>query len=75
MSSGREKRSVTLYGHSTSVALEPEFWAVIDIYVEMHEMSCAGLIKQLDDKRIDEASPLGLAAYLRVWALKHVQSA
>lgn len=68
----REKRSITLHGHRTSVALETEFWAVIDVAAE--DQSLASLIVKIDDKRIVEKSRLGLAAYLRVWALKKAQS-
>lgn len=68
----REKRSITLHGHRTSIALETEFWAVIDAAAK--GQSLASLIVKIDDTRIHEKSRLGLAAYLRVWALKRVQS-
>ena len=68
----REKRSITLHGHRTSVALETEFWAVIDAAAK--DQSLASLIMYIDDRRIHEKSRLGLAAYLRVWALKKAQS-
>ena len=69
----REKRSLTLHGHRTSVALEPSFWAVIDQEAKGRNMSMAGLLMQIDDQRVMEKSQLGLAAYLRVWALATVQ--
>ena len=69
----REKRSLSLYGHRTSVALETPFWAVIDAHVKAHDMSMAGLLAKIDDERIAAKSTLGLAAYLRVWALMSVQ--
>jgi len=69
---GREKRSLTLHGHRTSVALETEFWDVIDHLVIDRSQSLAGLITNIDDQRILEKSSLGLAAYLRVWILKSV---
>ena len=74
MSGGRHKRSVSLYGHRTSVALEPEFWAVVDDIAAQQSISLAGLIKQIDDLRLEQESELGLAAYLRVWALETVKS-
>jgi len=69
----REKRSITLHGHRTSVALETEFWAVIDAVAETKNQSLASLIVEIDDTRILEKSRLGLAAYLRIWALKQTQ--
>ena len=69
----REKRSLTLHGHRTSVALEPPFWEVIDIEAAQRDMSLAGLLTQIDDKRVGEKNGLGLAAYLRVWVLRVVQ--
>ena len=70
----REKRSLSLYGHRTSVALETPFWAVIDAAAEAQDMSLAGLLCALDDARIVAKSELGLAAYLRVWAMTYQKS-
>lgn len=69
-----QKRSVSLHGHRTSVALEPEFWTIIDHYIKAHDLSLAGFIKDRDDERILQKHPSGLASYLRVWAVRHVQS-
>ena len=69
----REKRSVTLHGHRTSVALETPFWSVIDEETSRRNMSLAGLLAQIDDQRVTEKSQLGLASYLRIWALVAVQ--
>lgn len=69
MEARREKRSISLYGHRTSVALETPFWAVIDAAAKAQNRSVASLIRSIDDARIDAKSSLGLAAYLRVWAL------
>ena len=65
----REKRSISLYGHRTSVALEAPFWAALEETAKAQELSLAGLICELDDARIAAKSELGLAAYLRVWAM------
>lgn len=45
------KRSVTLSGHATSVALEPEFWAVLDTVAAAADLSQAGLMKRIDERR------------------------
>ncbi len=65
------KRSVSLSGHATSVALEPEFWAVIDAAVKAEARSFAGLIAEIDAARAPD-QPLSSAC--RVWALKRAQT-
>ena len=49
--SGLKKRSVSLAGHATSVALEPEFWAVLDRIAAERELSQAGLMVWIDKTR------------------------
>ena len=69
----KKKRSLSIHGHQTSIALEPEFWAVIDQAITKDGRSQAAFIRSLDDKRISQKSPHGLAAYLRLYALRFVQ--
>ena len=45
------KRSVTLSGHATSVALEPQFWAVLDRIGAELDLTHAGLMKRIDERR------------------------
>lgn len=59
------KRSILLAGHATSLALEPEFWAVLDEMAANRGLSLAGLIAQIDDTRGDRP----LASACRVAAL------
>lgn len=46
-----KKRSFLLAGHATSVALEPEFWAVLDRMAEAAGESRAGFMARLDAAR------------------------
>ena len=46
-----KKRSVVLSGHATSVALEEEFWAVLDVFAEDRKMSRAGFLAWVDETR------------------------
>ncbi|THD81150.1 MAG: aryl-sulfate sulfotransferase [Phenylobacterium sp.] len=62
---GLRKRSVLLSGHSTSIALEPEFWAVLDEMAKAEGLSLAALVGRIDDGR----SGRGLASACRVAAL------
>lgn len=49
--SGLKKRSVNLSGHATSVALEPEFWAVLDRIAAERGLSQAALLAKIDAAR------------------------
>lgn len=49
--SGLAKRSVSLSGHATSVALEPAFWAVLDDVGAELGLTQAGLMKRIDETR------------------------
>lgn len=61
-----EKRSVSLSGHRTSLALEPEFWAVLEEMAIERDLSLAALVGEIDAGR-DDAN---LASALRVAALR-----
>lgn len=64
------KRSLSLSGHRTSVALEPEFWTVLDTMAATRQQSFASLVTSLDATRPPERP---LASALRVAALMHLQ--
>ena len=49
--SSLSKRSVALAGHATSVALEPEFWAVLDRIAAARSLSKAQLLAEIDARR------------------------
>jgi predicted DNA-binding ribbon-helix-helix protein len=59
------KRSFLLSGHATSVALEPEFWAVLEAMAAADQLSLAALIGRLDQGRAGRP----LASACRVAAL------
>ena len=63
--SALRKRSVLLAGHATSIALEPEFWAVLETMAMARGSSLAGLIVSIDRARADRP----LASACRVAAL------
>ena len=63
------KRSVLLAGHATSIALEPEFWTVLDEMATARGASLAGLIVTIDAER--QGRPLASAC--RVAALAYVR--
>jgi predicted DNA-binding ribbon-helix-helix protein len=65
--SGLIKRSFSLAGHRTSVALESAFWEVLHAASQSRGMTLARLVAMVDAER-DGATPL--ASALRVLALR-----
>jgi predicted DNA-binding ribbon-helix-helix protein len=59
------KRSLQLAGHRTSIALEPEFWAVLEARATARATSLAGLVLRIDAERGERP----LASACRVAAL------
>jgi len=64
------KKSFTLSGHRTSVALEPEFWAVIEREAMRNGQSLAAFVAAIDAARGERP----LASALRVRALAAQQA-
>lgn len=63
--SGLRKRSFTLSGHRTSVALEPPFWAALERLATARNLRLSQLVAELDAARGTDP----LASALRVAAL------
>lgn len=63
------KRSFTIQGHRTSVAVEPAFWAAFDDWASAEGLSSNALMA-----RIDEARGAPLASALRVALLARAQN-
>ena len=67
-----EKRSFSLAGHRTSVALEVPFWRVLQAMADRQNRSLAQLIAATDR---DRAPTQGLASALRLLALESLLDA
>lgn len=61
-----QKRSLKLAGHATSLALEPEFWAVLEQKAAKDAISLAALVRSIDEARGEE----NLASACRLTALR-----
>jgi predicted DNA-binding ribbon-helix-helix protein len=64
------KRSVTIAGHETSVALEPVFWAALDQAAAASGQPLNALIARIDAERLQAANPPNLASALRQWLFR-----
>ena len=60
-----KKRSFTIAGHRTSIALEPEFWTVLERQARADRLTLAALVGRIDASRGERP----LASALRVYAL------
>ncbi|MBV9655232.1 MAG: ribbon-helix-helix domain-containing protein [Acetobacteraceae bacterium] len=65
------KRSFSLAGHRTSVALEPEFWAALERIAGERRFPLSALVAEVDAARSPGRS---LASALRVKALGAARS-
>ena len=46
-----EKRSLSIAGHRTSIALEPEFWTGLETMAAAKGLPLAALIREIDEGR------------------------
>ena len=65
-----QKRSLTIAGHRTSIALEPEFWAAMEAIADRRGLRLTALIEDIDRTR---EGP-NLSSALRVAVLQEMQA-
>ena len=65
-----KKRSISLSGHATSLALEPEFWTALEAMAEADGVGMTQLIGRIDRGR----GPDPLASACRLAALHWARS-
>ncbi len=62
-----QKRSLTISGHKTSIALEPEFWTALEYIAKGKDIGLVELIIQIDENRLTN----NLSSGLRIFALQY----
>ena len=62
-----KKRSVTIAGHETSIALEPVFWAALERAAAEDELPLNALVARIDAERLEQSPPANLASAIRQW--------
>jgi predicted DNA-binding ribbon-helix-helix protein len=64
-----EKRSLTIAGHRTSIAIEPEFWAGLELIAGKRGLTLPVLIAEIDEARqspnLSSAVRLAVLAWYR----------
>ena len=61
------KRSVTIAGHETSLALEPIFWEAVERAAAQDKLPLNALIARIDAERLEGSPPANLASAIRQW--------
>ncbi len=61
------KKSLSIAGHRTSLALESEFWAALERAAIEEGKPVARLVAEIDKSREANAEKSGLASAVRVW--------
>lgn len=64
-----DKRSMTIAGHRTSVALEREFWTALEALATERSLPLAALVAEIDGARTPDRN---LASAIRVAVLAHL---
>jgi len=65
-----KKRSLSIAGHRTSIALEPEFWAGLEGIAAERHVPVAALIREIDEGR----DTPNLSSALRLAVLRWYQA-
>ncbi|WP_374626775.1 ribbon-helix-helix domain-containing protein [Devosia sp.] len=64
-----QKRSISIAGHRTSIAIEPEFWVGLEAMASARGMPMAALIRDIDETRdvpnLSSALRLAVLAWYR----------
>lgn len=67
-----KKKSIKIFGHATSVSLEPEFWEVLQNIAHQKKISLTTLIANLDQNQSGSLKQ-NLASRLRLFVLSYYQ--
>ena len=74
MTKARNKRSLTIARHRTSVSLEEPFWAALAALAKQQGKSIAGLVGEIDKARSETSEAESLSAAIRLYVLERAQA-
>ncbi|WMT85809.1 ribbon-helix-helix domain-containing protein [Pelagibacterium sp. 26DY04] len=61
------KRSLTIAGHRTSIALEPQFWDALETIAAERDISLPTLIAEIDEQREDTNLSSSIRVAVLIW--------
>ena len=74
MTTARNKRSLTIARHRTSVSLEEPFWTALAEIAKAQGKSVAGLVGEIDKTRAENAGgAVSLSAAIRLYVLEQTR--
>lgn len=73
MAKARNKRSLTIARHRTSVSLEEPFWEALAALARTQGKSIAGLVNEIDQERSARSDGTSLSAALRLYVLDRMK--
>ena len=68
----RQKHSVLIAGHRTSLSIEHAFWEKLKAIAARRRISLNKLIEEIDRNRSAEAKSANLSSTIRVFILEHL---
>jgi len=74
MTKTRNKRSLTIARHRTSVSLEEPFWTALATLAEEQGKSIAGLVGEIDKARSAAGETESLSAAIRLYVLSRTKA-
>jgi len=74
MTQARNKRSLTIARHRTSVSLEEPFWTALADIAKAQNKSIASLVSEIDKGRSERTDEESLSAAIRLYVLERVQA-
>lgn len=74
MTKARNKRSLTIARHRTSVSLEEPFWTALAALAKQHGKSIAELVGEIDKARSGTSEAESLSAAIRLYVLERAQT-
>lgn len=74
MAQPRNKRSLSIARHRTSVSLEDEFWQALGTLARAEGKSIAALVSEIDKRRSGRGGPQpSLSAAIRLYVLERMR--
>jgi predicted DNA-binding ribbon-helix-helix protein len=73
MPKARNKRSLTIARHRTSVSLEEPFWTALADIAKAECKSIASLVSEIDKARSDSGDQASLSAAIRLYVLERMR--
>jgi len=74
MTQARNKRSLTIARHRTSVSLEEPFWTALADIAKAQGKSIASLVSEIDKGRSERTDEESLSAAIRLYVLERLQA-